>query len=359
MLMKSLLCSLSTTLGILSSTLYASSMPDQEDSFAAYRDFSPDAAAPSERTLVHYSEADKLIEASLQKHLSKKEASILRALHWLIGFVDNNENFDSIAPYFFLLLHEMTASKGRVYQKRVAEHILKTSLTRAQKRLHKIYPNNTTGKNNFIGVLQILLEYPEYQAPYFEFYHRTMNFKSEPFDFEKAIKSNSYQKICEHLVSASFLHYYLTKTKNPIAGLPQDTFVNDLKKFEQFRYQLNYATESLEFVQLGYLATHVLLVLTNYGQFALPNSLDARRGADYIVATFNKAKSLGYLDLFAEYIQCLKMTHRASRTSISELEDFLYELQRPDGSWGTGQTLSSDPYTAFHPTWAVITALNQ
>lgn len=340
--------------------LSASYIHAERDSFGAYRNLAPSSSPLLPQTLKHYTAAQKLIQNKLTKKLSRKEASILRALDWLIGFADKDENFDFVSTNFFLLLYEMTASRGRIHQKEVAQLILETSFARAQKRLSQIYPPEKDTKESFIGLLQILLDYPQFQAPYYKYYTRAFSFKDEKFNFQKAQSSNDYRQMYEHLVSASFLYYYLLKDKATTLALPENSFLEDLKKLEKFEYKTSYPVPSYEFVQLGYLATHVVLVLTNYGQFAISPSTNARKAARYIQATFDKVRDkLGYLDLYAEYIQCLKILNIAPSARINKLEDFLFDLQRPDGSWGTEQTFKSDPYTAFHPTWAVITALNQ
>lgn len=344
----------------LSFTISASYPNSENDPFIKYRDFAATPFSPSPRALSHYGVVDKLIISKLKQKLSKKERSILQALHWLIGFADNDDNFDFISANFFILLHEMTASRERLHQKEVAALILQISLARAEKRLAEIYPKDENGKNKFLGLMQILLSYPQFAAAYQQFYQRQFRGITEDFNFQKALKNNSYQEMYEHLINASFIFYYLANAKNPIAPLPKNSFLADLKMLEQFEYKTDYPVKSYEFVQLSYLATHVLLVLTNYGQFALRDSINARKAAKYLEATFDKVRDqLGYLDLFAEYIQGLKIANAVPRTKIEQLEDFLLKLQRPDGSWGTEQTFKSDPYTAFHPTWAVITALNQ
>ena len=154
------------------------------------------------------------------------------------------------------------------------------------------------------------MHYPKFEAAYRDFYHPQFSFNDEGFNFQKALDSKSYQEMYEHLVYTSFLHYYLAKAKTPISRLPADSFLEDLKKLEQFEYKQDYAVKSDEFVQLGYLATHVLLVLTNYGQMAIKDGVNTRKAADYIIATFGKVRDqLGYLDLFAEYIQGLKIVN--------------------------------------------------
>jgi hypothetical protein len=87
-----------------------------------------------------------------------------------------------------------------------------------------------------------------------------------------------------------------------------------------------------------------------------------RKAAHYIQESFSKVYNLGYIDLLAEYIQCLKIIQpliKNSTKEISKYEQFLLDQQRSDGSWGNDRSDNGDPYTVFHPTWAVLTAINQ
>src|SRR6185436_2404269 len=111
---------------------------------------------------------------------------------------------------------------------------------------------------------------------------------------------------------------------------PKDSFPEYLKAFEKFIYQ-DHQIEDPRFRDLGYLATHIPLVLTNYGEYELNNSMNAKNAKAYIESSFEKTRQLGDFDLFAEYIQSLKMFNPKDRR-IKDLERFIYSLQRPDGS---------------------------
>lgn len=335
------------------------------DALAPYRQNEPQAFVAKPRALDYYSQAEKLIASKLRLELSRKEAAILAGLYWLIGFVDKDSNFNSLASNFLLLLHEMTFSKERKHQREVAQMILKTSLACARSRLQDMYPRSLEGAWEFIALLPIIEQYPEFKPSYHEFYNKQFatlkkgEFEDDNNNYNTAIQNKNYSDIYNYLISTSFLYYYLQVTKAPIKGLPKDYFQEALIKLEPLEYDPNISLQDPNFIQLGYLATHVLLVLTNYGQHHIKDSVNMRNAARYIRDTLDKVRyELGYLDLLAEYVQCLKIID-PSDTNITSLDNLLFDLQRSDGSWGLKQSFPADPYTVFHPTWAVLTALNQ
>lgn len=338
-----------------------------QEVFKAYQDPASKPKSLKTRDLVNYAEEDRLIAQKFEKKLSNKERAILHGLYWLIGFADSDKNFDFLSSSFLLLLYEMTFSKGRVEQQEIAKLILKKSLARAEKRLSKLFPPSERSQWMLIGLFHILLKYPEFMPSFQKYYEDKFAIKDpesqskeEKRDFDLAIKDKSYRAIYEELIDTSFLHYYLSLTKDPIKKLPRDNFPVYLKQLESLDYDENLPVKSDIFINIGYLATHVILVLTNYGEFLIKNDVNMRKAKTYIKNTFDKVRNeLGYLDLLAEYVQCLEILEPRNNEHIKESIKFLIDLQRSDGSWGTASSIQSDPYTAFHPTWAVLTALNQ
>lgn len=336
------------------------------DVLESYQDKGPKGQINPAQTLIYYNQVEKLIRDKLKLKLSQKEASILKALKWVIIFADKDINFDFLSSNFLIFLHEMTLRKERKHQKEVAELFLKTSLARAYKKLESLYPKTSDAAWKFIALLPITEKYPEFKQKFRDFYTQQFaslpkaEFEQDKINYSKAIKNKSYQAIYDYLISASFLHYYLQNSKTPVGDLPEDYFLEALKELEVINYDLNLALSDMKFIDLGYLATHVMLVLTNYGSLPIKDSLNKQKAQAYIEATLNKVRhELGYLDLLAEYIQCLKIVKPDGDLRIAKFEKLLFDLQRNDGSWGNEESINADPYTAFHPTWAVLTALNQ
>ena len=314
------------------------------------------------------------IERSIREKLSlspsARESAILSGIHWLLQFIDSDDNFNDVFSDFIILAYELSRAKNRAHQAAVAKLLLKQSLRRAQDQLPLLFPNDEQGRWDFIGILPIIAQTPEFQASYFDFYRKQFGdeipegYSSGNMDFKKAVQLNDYEIIGDYLIDTSFLHYYLKMTSASTAHtdsiiLPPDNFQAYLMTFESFDYNFAHPIDSDKFSELAYLATHVVLVLTNYGEFKIQPGIIRDKVNDFVRQTYQAVRyQLNDLDLLAEYLQCLKILNEGDEQLISETEDFLLSLQRPDGSWGTKNDFQQEPYIIFHPTWAVLTALN-
>lgn len=334
----------------------------KHDPFFAYR--APLKKVESE-SLKHFQAVDEVIKNALSLELSPRERAIILGMRFVIRFADKDVNFKFIFPSYLLLLHEMTSSEDRKYQREIAQMAVRASLLRAQKILPELYLKNESGRWQLIGILHILLKYPEYKTSFFDFFReRFGNYpatytQNEGISFSTAIKTRRYKILGDYLINSSFLHYYLAKINEPELVLPQDLFPRYLREFEQFDYDVTHPISDNQFIDSGFLATHVVLILTNYGEFAIKDDSNMRKAQAYLEATLNQVQhDLGYLDLLAEYVQCLKILNPGKDPRILDLEKLLLGLQRPDGSWSSWQDFKSNPYDAFHPTWSVLTAIN-
>lgn len=343
---------------ILISISYASY---KKDPFMANRDFVKKPLSIGPKKLVHYAKEEQLIREKLAGKLSTKERSILSGLHWVLGLMDEDKNFKNILSDFLLMTNSLTNSRGRLHQQEVAIAIGRTSLLRAKKHLPEIFDKEEDSAWRFLQLLPILSKYPDLQTVYFEFYKKQWpNFsKTEVLEVKEFIKdmhTQSYQNLFDSLVITSFPHYYRMKFQNLPVEVPEDKFPDYIKQFEQFTYQ-EHPIEDPKFRILGYLATHVPLVLTNYCEYAPKNNVNMRKVKKYVDESFGKAHDLGDFDLYVEYILCKKM-FGAHASEVKTLEKFIYNLQRPDGSWGNKNDFATSSYTAIHPTGAALMSLN-
>ncbi len=342
--------------------LLAMSYARPKDTFISYK---AEPKIKAAQPLKYFQKIDDLIKQALLKDLSPKEKSFLRAMSWLNRFVDEESHFKELFPYYLLLMHEVSFSEEREHQKTIARLSARMSLERAQSQLKEIYSLDEKGRWHLIGALHILPLYPEFRTHFIEYYRENYSGFPETYthangiSFEQAVQDRDHQISGDYLIDTSFLHYYLKKTHDQEVWWPKDLFPDYLTAFEKFDYDLSYNVDSENFLNLGFLATHVILVLTNYGEFAIEESLNQAKAQAYIEATFDKVRfQVGNLDLLAEYGQCLKILTRGDEPRIDELEKLIFGLQHKDGSWGSAEDFSSDAYNAFHPTWAVLTALN-
>lgn len=342
---------------------YAQQKPDP---FSRYRDFVKKPLSIEPKDLKHYAREEQLIREKLALDLSTRERSILAGIHWLLTFMDKDDNFDSVFPDFMLLMNTLTHSEDRVHQREIATSVVKQSLMRAEKKLSYMFEKSEPSRWGFISLLHILTNYPELEKSYHQFYRD--NFapidpsleKKLEKDFDIAIQAANYKRIFDILVESSFLHYYLLKEKNPDISLPTNKYQHYLREFEKFSYIDDHPIGP-QFRNLGYLVTHVVLILTNYGEFPIEKNVVAQKAEAYIASSFDKARTqLGDFDLLAEYVQCLKIFNPGKNSrQLSELENFILELQRPNGSWGSEHDFKEGPYTSIHPSGAALMALNQ
>lgn len=339
------------------------------DPFLAYRHWTSYSLSIKAVDLENNQNVEKLIREKQALNLTKKEVSILSGLHWLLGFIDDDKNFDDVFSDIIILFYELTRSEQRLIQNSVAKIVLKQSLERAIPKLEQLFPNTEEGRWDFIGILPIIADYSIYQQTYYSFYQKNfggkpvINYQSGGVSFKQAVRNNQYEEIGDYLIDTSFLHYYLKKTQlnssdnNILSLLPKDNFKQYLKTFESFNYKHN-LIDNDQYIDLAYLATHVVLVMTNYGETSIQSGINTQKVSEYIEVTYPKVRfKLGDLDLLAEYLQCLKIVSK-NNSNITSIEELLFSLQRSNGSWGTASDFKSEPYSIFHPTWAVLTGLN-
>lgn len=365
-MMLKMLIRLSGSLMLFGFLLLASEHDRNIDPFAAYRNFTKAPLTIEKKSLRHFAEIEEIIRAKLKLDLSKRERSILAGLHWLITFADADKNFGFMFSDFMLLMNILADGENRVHQKEVVNLIIKKSLARAEKKLNALYKPDENSRWSFICILQALRRFPEFQDSYVKFYREhfkpasEVNNEDDLAAFSHGVKVADYKLLFDYLVGASFLHYYRVNDNSNEMALPEDKFQYYLRELENFDYIKDHLTASPQFRSLGYLVTHVVLVLTNYGELKIAKSINQQKAKDYIEASFDKVRhELGDFDLFAEYVQSIKILSYGRDRRISDLEKYIYDLQRPDGSWGSQQDFETNPYTGIHPTGAALMALNQ
>jgi hypothetical protein len=338
----------------------------KSDTFASYRMLIKKPLSIKKRDLVHYAEEEALIREQLAFNLTHKERVILGGIHWLLDFIDKDKNFDSVFPDFMLLMQVLSHSGDRQHQQQIVLSVILKSFERAKNKLSFLFDSDQDSQFEFIRMLYMLVPYPALKDHYFRFYQEHFkNSLQKPYNvdsvsFADALKDNNFQVIFAYLVQTSFLHYYLEKDYNQKALLPPDDFPRLLNALQNFYVQNDLSVNSRAFRELGYLMTHVPLVLTNYGEFPIKEDINKQKAERYIEETLDKVRNqLGDFDLLAEYVQCLKIFNPHGNAKIRAMEQFIYELQRSDGSWGRTIDFSTNAYTAIHPTGAALMAINQ
>lgn len=137
------------------------------------------------------------------------------------------------------------------------------------------------------------------------------SFRGRGKTFCKALERKNFPLLTEYLCYTSF-HYYDPRRENaPNLTSAGNLFIRYLKEIEEISYIGIRYEERDNFIDLGYFATHVIFVLNNYGEFQIRESINKRKAENFIDKTSDfVGEQLGHLDLFAEYLQCLKMLNR-------------------------------------------------
>lgn len=335
------------------------------DPYAEYKKFDKKPLALEKKKLKHYQHELNLIHEKLKLHLSQRERSILAGLHFIISFADDEQNFEYLFADLLLLSSALKHAEDRIHQKEIVTSFIATTFKRGAKNLERLFGTEENQRWKFISLLGQLTYFPQWQEIYHAFYRshfppvdKTTSPKADQ-TLDYALAVNDYKRIFDHILEHSFLHHFNRMATNHDLLLPEDKFQSYLKKLEAYTYIQDHPQGSSQLRSLGYLATHVILVINNYGEFPASDSLAWKKAQEYIEGSFEKISKMGDFDLYAEYIQCLKFFYPGENSSrIKRLEKFIYDLQRPDGSWGSERDFKTNPYTAIHPTGAALMALN-
>ena len=334
------------------------------DSYERYRQVPQQGLQIQAMDLQHNQAIESQIRESLKQTSDPKEAAILGGLHWLLGFIDKQDNFEAVFSDFIILSAELARAEKRPLQRQVATQLLNATLARGAQQLSQLFPADNEGLWDFIGILQVAWASEVHRTAYVDFYQRQfasvdkLEYDSE-LSFAESITKANYEVIGDYLIDTSFLYYFRQKYPGSDIHLPPEQFETYLQQLTQFDYNLSHQYASNEFSDLAYLATHVVLVLTNYGELAVIEGDNTKKVARYIDASYQDVRfKLGDIDLLAEYLQCLKILFKGNEPRVENTEEFLLSLQRSDGSWGSLKDFTEEPYIQFHPTWAVLTGLN-
>lgn len=110
-------------------------------------------------------------------------------------------------------------------------------------------------------------------------------------------------------------------------------------------------------IESAYLATHVALVLTEYGRCPLRPDALGRFGV-FLREQFDSFLRAGDVELVAETADVLRQLGKTDETDaqLCSATQFLLRSQNADDSWGAWQS-AGNAYDALHKTWAAVTGL--
>ena len=249
---------------------------------------------------------------------------------------------------------------------RAAREAIRVTAARVAEDPTEYFTPNEQGRWQFIAVIRLLHLHGVDIGPFQPFYEAHFPGSPAPYrdlfygiEYPDAVASTNYRSMGNHLTYASFLHFLLRDVADPGFPLPDDHFPEMLGALEDFTYPLG-DTDGPELAEQDYFATHLAMMLTNWGEEDLMEGDLVGPLRAYVDSRFDTVR-LGSDDfvLFAEFVEALRLLQLGGDSRIERGEAVLMARQHADGSWGaeTASSLSEDPYSALHPTWAAMAAL--
>ena len=175
-------------------------------------------------------------------------------------------------------------------------------------------------------------------------------------EFRQAAKQRDYRRLTGLLVWATCLNMAYRCQADMDFTLPPDNYWTILTECASIPFAARFNEDAYR--SQNYYATHVLLALNHYSQRPLIASVTADKVFLYLVGNYSTVRyRVGDLDLLCEYLYSFRQFRLEGVQFISEGEQYVLSQQREDGSWGTAEDFSGDPYDQFHPTWTAITLL--
>jgi hypothetical protein len=310
--------------------------------------------------------ADRHVAERLEAHLPELEVeeaeAALRGALWTVRFVQPDAHFDQIFSDYLLMLHELYVQPADETVRRCLHDLILNALQRAEPRLAAIFPSTPYGAWDFQTILRILWEHEGPVEAYEGFYREVLSGHEElTYDttFEEALQARDYDTLCDYLIDAAFLHYLREERPEGSIALPPDRLPHYIRELAHLEYVHTVSSKPEAYQAQNYFATHVILVLSDYGSKRVLDCKLADHALRYVQEEFEPVwRRVPDMDLLAEFIHCLKIARLDDQTLVDKAARHLLDLQRPDGSWGSDEDLAGSPYQAFHPTWTVATALN-
>ncbi len=303
------------------------------------------------------------IEIRLHKSISKERRAVLKGLAWCVRFIADDNHFDSIFTDYFEMLHELTLNRKAPFIQKTSIKLVRLSMERATSRFDKIFSNNHEDKWDFIANIPYLYKYKIDKAPFIRFYrnHFPKGYLTNyDLTFDEAVKTRNYDVLGDYLIDIHSVHFVKTTFANIAFDLPTNHFLEYIKKITPLPYVYTIKSDEEKYSDQNYYVTHVVLVLTHYGEKKLKKGPLEAKLLKYlknnIVSVRDKVKDM---DLYAEFIHCLKFYGLHDSLLVKEGVRYFISKQKESGKWGNEtKEKGDDPYDIFHPTWTIITAIN-
>jgi len=314
----------------------------------------------SNKLLFNQEAHDKLVK-KLKITTDPELRAILAGQRWLIEFIEKDRNFFYTFTDFLQMINEL-----RTYQKdplvvEVADALIQNCLSRAQGQLSNIFGPTTYDKWEYISIISLLYDNNYTKEKYFRFYQSQFTDIPDTLyeeSFQSAFDDLNYDLMGDYIIDASFLHYIKLRVKDLPLDLPEDFFLDYIDILEDIEFVHSFDGDVDGYYDQNYFVTHIAFVLNDYGSLPMPKTKLAKKTERYLLEQFDTIRQkVDDLDLLAEFVHCLKYFGHGDTPKVREAIQFLLGKQHPDGSWGTNEDFSGDPYDVMHPTWSVLTSI--
>jgi hypothetical protein len=302
------------------------------------------------------------IELRLLTEKDRTRRAVLNGLLWAVKFAEDDESFDFVFSSYVLMLRELTLRRDDEFMSGVASELIRDAFSRLAPRLDNAFPAHNSGKWDFISILPFIYQFGVDDGPYLEFYGRQFDMDHKPAHgetFEHGLETYDYDLLGDYLIDYTFLHFLNVSSPGHGFDLPQDRFEEFVEAVSALPLIHDCESDSTDYYNQNYYVTHIVFVVTDYGQVEMKDEALKARMVDYLQGNLETVVSdVGELELMAEFIHCLNMLGYGDDEGVSMTIEKLLDAQHENGSWGTEEDFAGDPYDQLHPTWAVMTALH-
>lgn len=319
---------------------------------------SPQPAAAGELTR---GDIPARIRAALARTHDPRERAILKGLAWLHDFVAPDDTLDAIFSNYVMMLNELTTQRARPAVTPIAQMMLRHAVRRAHGRMGRLFAADEDGKIDFLQILHVFRKWGS-EDSYMIFFKRrfprgfTIDYKDI---FEDAVDGLDYDDLGTVLIDTSFFDLLRMKYPKLDDVLPEANFERFLRGIEEIPFVELYEEDPEWYSEQNYFVTHIVFAAMYYGEGPAPRGPLMDQVRAYLEREFATVRHrVGDLDLLAEFVHSLKILGRGHTPQVAEAVRHMLAVQNEDGSWGTPEDFEQGPYEAFHPTWAVILALN-
>jgi hypothetical protein len=291
--------------------------------------------------------------------LDTQRISVIKGLLWLLDFVQDDNNFVYIFHNYIPMLYEVSVINNDAVIRNIARRVIRNESLRGAGYAKSIFTKNN--EQDIILMTGILERVNAPTDAYVEYFKKILNgYDGEKCraEFYTAVKSMNYDKLSDSLCDYSHFRFAYKGRMKKSLRLPVDYRDEFLRTCASLPFKYTVADED-GYRDQNYYATHVVFVMTGYGEYPIRDTAFARKLRKYLLQNFPIVRARVHdLDLLGEYVECMKIFGLGQRAEVIEAVQYIISRQDPDGSWAKKRGKDDDPYSLFHPSWTSITAIH-